>query len=87
MPEEQKQQFVTILKFISSSLVGIINQIQLDLQNDLQPVSAEDAELTKKELKAQIQAMVDMGFDDNIIAQCFNFTNINEIIATVREGK
>lgn len=87
LPEEQKQQFVTILKFISSSLVGIINQIQLDLQNDLQPVSAEDAELTKKELKAQIQAMVDMGFDDNIIAQCFNFTNINEIIATVREGK
>ena len=53
----------------------------------MQPVSAEDAELTKKELKAQIQAMVDMGFDDNIIAQCFNFTNINEIIATVREGK
>jgi len=88
LPEEQKLQFSTILKFISSSLIGIINQIQIDFQNDLRPTASdEDVDYENNELKLQIKTMIDLGIDDATIAKCFNFEDLGAILVEVREGK
>ena len=84
LTEAQQDQFKTILSFISSSLVGIINQIQLDQQNDFQPIVDENKEAHQKILHSQVKTLVDMGYDNELILQCFNTPEVKGLLDLIR---